>query len=355
MPDELTIDTAAPVMVTGATGYVAGWIVKRLLEAGVTVHAPVRDPTKIDKLKFLNAIAEASPGEIRYFKADLMRKGSYAKAMQGCAVVFHTASPFTVDVKDPQKELIEPAVEGTRNVLATVNATKSVTRVVVTSSCAAIYTDAIDTQKAPGGRITEEVWNTTSSLDYQPYSYSKTLAERAAWEMAEEQDRWKLVTVNPALVLGPAIGGKPTSESFNLMRQAGDGTLKRGAPRVGWGVVDVRDLAQAHLAAGFLPEANGRNITFGHASNMFDTLALLQPRYGGKYQLPKRAAPKWFLWLIGPMIGLPRRAVAGSVDVPWSGDNSKSKRDLGMTYRPLQETVEDMFQYMIDHGYFVRA
>ena len=357
MPDKanFSVDTSAPVMVTGATGFVAGWVVKGLLEAGVTVHAPVRDPSNAEKLKHLNAIAAASPGEIRFFKADLMDKGSYVEAMKGCAIVFRTASPFTIDVKDAQKELVDPALDGTTNVLETANQTGSVSRVVVTSSCAAIYTDAIDTQHAPDGRINEKVWNTTASLDYQPYSYSKTIAERAAWEIAEKQDQWKLVCVNPAMVMGPAIGGKPTSESFNMIRQVGDGTLKWGAPRFGLGVVDVRDLAQAHLAAGFSDKANGRNIIFGYETSVFDFAQTLQDRFGAAYPLPKSVMPKWLLWLTGPFVGIPRRTVSGSVNVQWKGDNFKGKRELGMTYRPLKQTMEDMFQYMIDQGYFAKV
>lgn len=351
MPD-IKVDTSAPIMVTGATGFVAGWIVKDLLEAGATVHAPVRDPSQAEKLKHLNAVAEASPGTLKFFKADLLEKGSYAEAMQGCAVVYHTASPFFLNVKDPQKELVDPALEGTKNILETVNLTESVTRVVVTSSCAAIYTDTIDTHKPDGRGITEADWNTTASLEYQPYSYSKTVAERLAWEMADNQDRWTLVTTNPAMVLGPAIGGKPTSESFNIMRQVGDGTFKFGAPKLGWAVVDVRDLSQAHLAAGFLPEANGRNIIFGHKSNILDTLLLLQQRFGKTHPLPKRALPKWLLWLAGPSQGMPRKSVSGSVNVEWKGDNTKGVRELGMRYRPLKDTVDEMFQYMIDQGYF---
>lgn len=350
-----TIDTSAPVMVTGATGFVAGWVVKGLLDAGATVHAPVRDPSKTDKLKHLTAIAEASPGKIKFFKADLLDQGSYAEAMKGCGVVFHTASPFNLDKKDPQKDLVDPALKGTKNVLETANQTKSVTRVVVTSSCAAIYTDAIETLNAPSGRITENDWNTTASLDYQPYAYSKTVAERAAWEMAKKQDQWKLVCINPAFVMGPAIGGKPTSESFSMMKQVGDGTLKWGAPRYGIGVVDVRDLAQAHLAAGFSDKANGRNIIFGDETSVFDFVQTLQARFGADYPLPKSALPKWLVWLTGPFVGIPRKTVTRSVNVEWKGDNSKGKRELGATYRPLKQTMEDMFQYMIDQGYFTKA
>ena len=162
----LSIDKTQKVMVTGATGYVAGWIVKRLLEEGVTIHAPVRDPVSASKLKHLNDLAAKSPGTIKYFKADLLDQGSYAEAMAGCSIVFHTASPFFLYVKDPQKELVDPAQLGTRNVLESANRTASIKRVVLTSSCAAIYGDNADLDNAPNGVFTEEIWNTSSSLTH---------------------------------------------------------------------------------------------------------------------------------------------------------------------------------------------
>ena len=202
------VDTSKPVLVTGATGFVAGWIIKGLLEAGCTVHAAVRDPSRTDKVKHLTDIAEIAPGEIKFFAADLLKDGSYDAAMAGCSVVFHTASPFTIDVKDPQKELIDPAVNGTKTVLDSANRTDSVTRVVLTSSCAAIYGDNVDIKKAPGGRLNESIWNTSSTLRHGAYSLSKTLAEKAAWDIFQEQERWKLVVINPSLVLGPALQAK---------------------------------------------------------------------------------------------------------------------------------------------------
>ena len=193
------IDKNKPVMITGATGYVAGWIVKKLLDEGLTVHAPVRDPENAEKLQYLNKIAEKAPGTIKFYKADLLDEGSYAEAMAGCRIVFHTASPFKIDVVDPQKELVDPAQLGTRNVLQEVDRTPSVERVVLTSSCAAIYGDNADLKKTPNGIFTEDIWNTSSSLEHQPYSYSKTLAEKEAWKINEKQNRWDLVTVNPTL------------------------------------------------------------------------------------------------------------------------------------------------------------
>lgn len=350
-----SVDTSAPVLVTGATGYVAGWIVRDLLAAGAVVHAPVRDPDDPDKVRHLVDLARDLPGDIRFFKADLLEDGSYAQAMQGCAIVFHTASPFTVNVKDPQAQLIGPAVDGTRNVLEEASRCASVRRVVLTSSCAAMYTDAADCAAAPGGRLTEAVWNETASLDYQPYSLSKTLAERAAWDIAGRQADWELVVVNPSLVIGPAISAAPTSESFNIVRKLGNGTMKAGAPRVGFGVIDVRDLAQAHLAAAFNPGVAGRHIVSAHDTNLLELGLALGPTYGDRFPLPCRALPKWLVWAVAPAVGLTRRFVARNVDVPWKADSSKARRDLGLTCRPLRESMEDMFQQMIDAGQFGKA
>ncbi len=348
------IDTSAPVMVTGATGFVAGWLVKSLLEAGVTVHAPVRDPANLAKLKYLEAIAEKSPGDLKYFKADLLDDGSYAEAIKGCAIVWHTASPFTTNVKDPQKELVDPAQLGTRNVLEEANRTPSIQRVVLTSSCAAIYGDNADVAKAPGGVLTEDIWNTTSSLTHQAYSFSKTVAEKEAWKIADAQSRWDLVVVNPSLVVGPGVNPHATSESFSLVKQFGDGTLKSGAPRIGFGAVDVRDLAQAHIAAGFTVDAEGRHIISGHETNLLEMAMTLLEKYGDDYPIPRKAMPKWLIWLVGPVVNktLTRKVVSLNVDVPWRADNSKGIRALGMHYRPLAESMTDMFQQMIDNGYF---
>lgn len=345
----IPIDPSVPVLVTGATGYVAGWIVKGLLEAGVTVHAAVRDPSNAKRVAHLTAMADASPGTLKLFAADLLQDGSYTEAMQGCGIVMHTASPFIVDVKDPQRELIDPAVQGTRTVLESANAVGSVTRVVLTSSCAAIYTDAKDCAAAPGGKLTEEIWNTTASLAYQPYSYSKLLAEQEAHRIAGAQDRWRLVVINPSLVIGPATNDAPTSESFAIMKRYADGSMRTGAPRLGMGAVDVREVARAHIAAAYLPDAEGRHILSGHDTDILEIGKSLAPRFA-KYPLPKRPAPKRLIWLIAPIVGLERRFVSANVDHRWAADNTKSRRALGITYRPLAESTQEMFAQMIQTG-----
>jgi len=351
----LNIDKTKPVLVTGATGYVAGWIVKRLLEEGVTVHATVRNPADAAKLAHLNRLAAELPGTIHYFKADLLDQGAYAQAMRGCAIVFHTASPFKLDIADPQKDLVDPAVLGTRNVLQTANRTDSVRRVVLTSSCAAIYGDCADVEDTAGKVLTEDVWNTSSSLSHVPYSYSKTVAERAAWDIVKQQDRWDLVVVNPSLVLGPGLNPEATSESFNLLRQLGDGRMKSGMPDIGCGAVDVRDVAEAHLRAAYLPGARGRHIISGHDTSLPGLAEMLRLKYAA-YPVPRRILPKWLLWLVAPLAdkNTTRKFIARNVGYTWRADNSKSRRELKMSYRPLQLTLQEMFQQMVDSNQIPR-
>jgi dihydroflavonol-4-reductase len=349
------LQTDGPVLVTGATGYVAGWIVKELLNAGLTVHAAVRNANNTDKISHLTKLAESSSGQIKFFEADLLKLGSYADAMAGCKVVFHTASPFITKVKDPQKDLVDPALLGTRNVLQQASNTPSVRRVVLTSSVAAMYGDNIDLQKLPGQTLTEQVWNTTSSLTLNPYSYSKTVAEKEAWNISKSQSQWDLVVINPALVFGPALNAKVTSESFNMIKQMGDGTMRFGAPRWGIGVVDVRDVAKAHFAAGFEPSASGRYIVCGHNTNILDAAKTLLPRFGGSYPIPRRAMPKCLFWLAAPIASrgaITRELVTKNVDHPFHASNERSKQELGLSYRPLSETMNDLFQQMVDNKAF---
>jgi len=345
-----SIDKSKPVMVTGATGYVAGWLVKKLLDEGLTVHAMVRDPANKKKLAHLDEIATSAPGSIRYFAADLLSEGAYDQAMQGCELVFHTASPFTSKITDPQRDLVDPALKGTRNVLASVERTPSVKRVVLTSSCAAIIGDAIDCEGYPNGMGTEAQWNSTSSVEHQAYSYSKTVAEQAAWEMVKGQQRWDLVVINPSLVLGPGLSADATSESFNLFRQLGNGKMKSGVPDFSIGMVDVRDLAIAHYNAGFIPEANGRNIISAENSDFLTLGKILRQHYGDAYPFPQKNLPKFLVWLMAPLVGFKRKMIKLNVGHKWQVDNSKGKRELGISYRPMQQTVVDFFQQMIDKG-----
>ncbi|EDK41025.2 hypothetical protein PGUG_05123 [Meyerozyma guilliermondii ATCC 6260] len=338
-----------PVLVTGATGYVAGWIVKELLEAGVTVHAAVRDASNKEKLRHLDELSDKYNGQLKYFEADLLKNGSFAEAMKGCKIVFHTASPFTSNFKDPQKDLVDPAKKGTQNVLETANETEAVTKVVLTSSVVAMYGDNKDLASLPNGTMDESVWNTTSTLQTNPYAYSKTVAEKLAWEIYEKQSQWELVVLNPALVMGPGLNSNATSESYQYIKSYGNGSMKTGVPKIGLGIVDVRDVAVAHVKAASVPSARGRYIISGHNTTLLEIGKSLAPEYKA-YPLPTRELPKFMVWLVGPFFDktLTRRFVTANANYLWKADNSKSIKELGVNYRPLKTTVCEFFQHLID-------
>ncbi len=346
------IEPNSPVLVTGATGYVAGWIVSKLLERGHTVHAAVRDPGNSGKLAHLRKLESAGKGSIRFFRSDLLEDGSYAEAMAGCDVVFHTASPFKLSVNDPQSDLVDPALLGTRNVLEEATRSPSVKRVVVTSSYVANIGDNADLTESGRQKITEGDWNTTSSLNHQPYAYSKTLAEREAWRIAESQNQWKLVTINPVFVLGPGIDPHASSESFHLMKGIGSGKFASGVPNYGMAYVDVRDVADAHLAAAFIPEAGGRYLVSAESSDFPALAAILREKFGKEYPFPKSTVPKPLAWLVAPLMDktMTRRIIARNVSHPIEVDAGKSIRELGLSYRPFPETAIEMFQQMITAG-----
>lgn len=291
-------ESDAPVCVTGASGYIAGWIVRYLLEAGHTVHATVRDPEKTSSVAHLQAVAAEAPGSLRLFQADLNAEGSFDEAVEGCGVVMHTASPFVLSgYRDARSALLKPAVEGTRNVLGSVDRCASVQRVVLTSSVAAIFGDNADIGDTPDGVFNEAQWNTSSSLHHNPYQYSKAEAERMAWQICEAQSRWDMVSINPAMVFGPSLTPASRSGSIDTLLQLGDGRLRDGVPRLGIGVVDVRDVAQAHLLAAFTPSAEGRYILCAGTRTMLQMANSLRGRFNGAYSFPRRELPKSLVWL----------------------------------------------------------
>lgn len=345
-----SINKDKPILVTGGSGYIASWIVKYLLESGHQVHATVRDTSRADKVAHLQAIAEQAPGSLHLFEADLLEMGSFAEAMKGCELVMHTASPFQIDVKDPQKSLVDPALQGTRNVLETCKATPSVKRVVLTSSVAAIYGDAVELKDAPNGIFTEAQWNESSSLSHQPYSYSKTVAEREAWKIAGGQTQWDLVTINPSFVMGPALSQRTDGTSTDFMRSMADGRFKMGVPALSFGVVDVRDVAQAHILVGYTEQAEGRHIVSAAEHTMLEMGEMLRQRFGDKHPFPKRELPRLLLFAVGPTQGFSWKFLKRNLGYALHFDHQKSKQALGVEYRPIADTLAAHLEQLAQDG-----
>lgn len=345
------IDETKPVMVTGGSGYLASWVIKKLLEKGLHVNATVRDPSSNQKVGHLKTLGKASTGKLNLFKADLLEKGSFDEPMQDCELVIHTASPFFVTgIKNSEEELIRPAKEGTRNVLTSAEQNPNVKRIVLTSSVVAMFGDNADIEKTAEGMFTEKDWNVTSSAEHQPYPYSKTIAEKEAWAIAEQQDQWDLVVINPAWILGPSATKRTDSMSIGTMIEFGNGTYKSGVPKLWTCIADVRDVATAHIKAGFTPNASGRHIIVSAETTLLDIARILRQHFGDDYPFPKREAPKFLFWIVAPMYDHTRKYVSRNVGIPFKFDNSYSKSDLGMSYIPIEQTIKDHFQQILDDG-----
>jgi len=330
------------VLLTGGTGYIGSWICKYLLEAGDTVRVTVRNKSQTDKYAHLKALETGTNGTIEFWEADLLKSGSYDEAAKGCSVIFHIASPFLLTVKDPQKELIDPALIGTRNVLEAANRSGTVKKVVLTSSVVAIYGDAKDMADQGLTAFTEAQWNTTSSLQHQPYAYSKTLAEQAAWEIARAQNQWQLAVINPGFVMGPSLTQNSASESLTLMKDYLKGKFATGVPDISFGLVDVRDVAKAHVLAAQNPQAEGRTILVNTSMTMLQLGQLIKKVSGQMFGLPFMTAPKWLLSKIGFLFGVTPEYIEKNAGYPLVFDNSKSKQALGVQYRNIEETIGDM-------------
>ncbi|MGQ7870579.1 NAD-dependent epimerase/dehydratase family protein [Sunxiuqinia sp. sy24] len=345
-----TIDRNKPILVTGGTGYLASWIVKQLLDQGFHVNTTIRNKSNQQKYQHLLNIEKESKGTLSIYEADLLLDHSFQEAMNGCELVIHTASPFKISgIKNADKELVQPALQGTRNVLFSANDTNSVKRVVLTSSIVAMIGDACDVKELNNGVFNEKSWNTTSSVSHQPYPYSKTMAEKEAWKIAEKQNRWDLVVINPGFILGPSLSQRSDSTSIELMIQLFSGKFKTGAPAGDHAIVDVRDVAHAHILAGLIATANGRHLAAAHQKDFLSISNVIRKQYPN-YPVPQKYVPKWLFQLIAPFMGVSRKYVKCNVGYDFVFDNSYIKKDLKMSFISFEKTITDHFTQLVEDG-----
>lgn len=339
--------TTAPVLVTGATGFIASRLVEQLLSRGYRVRGTVRSlrkPGDVDRLRQLPGAAE----RLELVEADLTAPGSFDAPAAGCDVVMHTASPYVISVSDPQRDLVDPAVNGTRDVLQAARRAGSIRRVVLTSSFAAV------TDEPDAGRVlTEQDWNEKSSLTRNPYYFSKTLAERAAWTfMREQSPAFDLVAINPFMVIGPSLVAS-LNESNKMLRDFLAGAFP-AILSLSLGYVDVRDVAEAHVRAMETPAASGRYLCAGDVLSMRQTVDLLRANGYGRYRLPAfgldsafgTAVMKALAWTQSPGVASFLRTNLGRVP---RYDTTRIRTELGLHFRPaaqsILETIPDLLAW----------
>ncbi|MFJ2886912.1 NAD-dependent epimerase/dehydratase family protein [Streptomyces sp. NPDC087305] len=339
-------DGGETALVTGGSGFVGSHLVRQLLERGYRVHTTVRSLGNEAKVAPLLALRSQLPGTLELFEADLLTDGSFDAAMEGCRVVFHVASPFLMPekIKDGQKDVVDPALTGTRNVLAGIERTPTVEKLVFTSTVGAIFGDYIDVRNMKDGILSEDYVNTTSTVENNPYHYAKTVAESAAWDAQQAQSRWRMVSVNPGLILGPSLTPASESGSLFLLDELFKGYFFYGAPDFSFTVADVRDVADAHIAAAENPEAHGRYIVAdARMASFLDMSRALRKHFPREYRLPRHGLPHWPVRVLGPAFGLTQDYIRKHLGIRFPVDNRRGIEELGITYRPLEETLLDHY------------
>ena len=330
------------VLVSGGSGYIAGFIIKQLLAEGWTIHATVRSLKREAEMRpLLGGTAET----LKFFPADLTADAGWAEAVAGCTHVAHVASPFSSKPPRNPDDLIIPAREGTVRALRFAR-DAGVTRFVQTSSVAAI---AYGHGKGHH-HFTEADWTDVNSRDAYAYVKSKTAAERAARDwMAKEGGGMEFLSINPAAVLGP-VWSADFSASIELVNQLLSGALP-GCPDLGFGIVDVRDLADLHVRALTEPGLDGeRFIASGPFLKMVEVAAILRAAMPLQARhVPTRRLPDWvvrFAAKFNPLI----RQVVGELGNVRDASAAHALERLGWKTRPAEETIVDCAKSLIERG-----
>lgn len=325
----------ATVLVTGGSGFVGSHTILQLLAAGHQVRTTVRNLQREPDVRAMLKQGGAEPGDrLSFFAADLESDAGWKEAVAGCDYVHHIASPFPSGVPQHEDELIVPAREGALRVLRAAREA-GVKRVVLTSSFAAIGYG----QPAQSKPFDETNWTDPNGPDLLPYVKSKTIAERAAWDFVSKEGAPELSVVNPVAVFGPVLG-PDYSTSVLLVQRMMDGALP-GCPRLYFGIVDVRDVADMHLRAMTNPAAKGERFlaVAGDFLSMVDIAKVLKSRLGAAAKrVPTRQLPDWLVRLASlrdPAI----KQILPELGKIKNGTNAKARRVLGWTPRSSEDAI----------------
>jgi len=308
--------------VTGASGFIGSHIVKQLLSQGYRVRGSVRDLKKEAKLAHLRSFSNAAQN-LELVEADL-QAGKYSELLKGCQILIHTATPYFYTANDPMAEIVKPAIDGTEDAIKGAIAA-GVKRVVVTSSGGAIMHFPVPRDYV----FTAKDWNTSTTLQSHPYFYSKTLAEQAAWRLYEQhKDKLELVVVNPVYVIGPTLSPILNS-SLGAVRAVLMGENHRVPGAAYLGVVDVRDVAAAHILAAFSPKAVGQRLVACSQmvtwSSFYNKFKELFPQYPIDVNDPGPANPVSY--------------------------DTQPLKDLGFPgYRDLETSIRDTVDAFVEQG-----
>eukprot|EP00003_Mantamonas_plastica_P026197 TRINITY_DN5279_c0_g2_i2.p1 TRINITY_DN5279_c0_g2~~TRINITY_DN5279_c0_g2_i2.p1 ORF type:complete len:368 (-),score=123.82 TRINITY_DN5279_c0_g2_i2:703-1806(-) len=348
--ESTNVGKGTQVLVTGSTGFIGNWVVKLLLERGYKVRATTRSLKNTAKVEKLQSFVPDAEYPLEVVEGDLMEPGAFDEHVKGCKYVFHIASPYIMSSDNPEEEIVKPALEGTENVLKAVAAAGGVKRVVLTSSVVAIMSDL----DKDGMTFDESIWNESASIEDSPYPYSKTVAEKFAWDFVKElpeEQKFELVTINPGAVLGPMLSEVFLTSSFTIISALLDEKYP-GYPALKFCLVDVRDVALAHIKAAEIEEAEGRYACVGHMmwlNEIADHMSTLFPDYS--FPDKDKKLPNWITivasWFDSK---LSTKWMKANLGADFDFDNSKIKKDLGIEFMDIDESLKTTGDSLIDRG-----
>ena len=315
------------VFLTGASGFIAKHILRELLEQGYQVRASIRSDKRKDELQGLFPAAA-----LEFATLDLTKDEGWQDALHGCDVLIHTASPFPLtEPKDPQ-DLIRPAVDGTLRAMHA--ATEAgIKRVILTSSCAAIYKQA---DKPKMQSSDETYWTTPNDPSVGAYEASKTLAEKAAWDFVADTPEIALTTINPGAVFGPPMDARYGS-SLELVEQLMTGKVPM-APPMDMVAVDVRDVARMHVAAIDLEAAKGERFAAASGTYRFLELGQMLKAWDSALKTPGREAPVWLLRIMG-LFSKDVKGVLANVGRTLAVSGAKAEEAFGFKFIPVEDAL----------------
>jgi nucleoside-diphosphate-sugar epimerase len=322
--------------VTGGSGFIGSHSILQLLGAGHRVRTTVRNSKREGDVRSMLKEGGAEPADrLAFVVADLESDAGWSEAVAGCDYVLHVASPFPMGIPKNEDELIVPAREGALRVLRA-SRDAGVKRVVLTSSFAAVGYGK-EQQQAP---FDETSWTDPSGSDVRPYVKSKTLAERAAWHFIAHEGRdLELSVVNPVGVFGPVLASD-YSTSILVVQRMMDGAVP-GCPRLYFGVVDVRDVADLHIRAMTHPAAKGERFlaVAGDFMSMLDIAKVLRARMGASAKrVPTRQLPNWLV-RIAALRDPAVRQIVPELGKRRNATNEKARRMLGWAPRSNDEAI----------------
>jgi dihydroflavonol-4-reductase len=335
------------ILVTGGTGFVGVHLIHQLLAAGHHVRTTVRDLAREGAVRSVLKNAGVDPGDrLSFFAANLEIDDGWRQAIAGCEFVHHVASPFPRSIPKDENELIRPAREGALRVLRTAR-DAGVKRVVLTSSFAAVGY-GLPFQQAP---FDETSWTNPDSADVQPYTKSKTLAERAAWDfLLREGGGLELAVVNPVGIFGPVLG-PDFSTSILVVRRLLDGDLP-GIPNMQFGVIDVRDVADLHIRAMANPAAKGQRLlaVAGDFLTFLDIAKILRAHLGeAARKVPLRQVPDWMV-RISAIVDPQVKQILPELSKRKNATNEKARRLLEWNPRSPAEAILATARSLIGQG-----